>query len=109
MSCVVLFNVCSELHSFIITYTGINGQMTAGIPEFSAVTTLDGDQIDYYDSNIKKLIPKRHWMKEFASNELWREDTEIRKHVQQIYRNNIPVLMQRFNQSDGELKCFKLH
>ncbi|KAI2647587.1 hypothetical protein H4Q32_025462 [Labeo rohita] len=42
--------VYSELHTFMTTYTGINGQTVAGIPEFSAVTTLDGRQIDYYDS-----------------------------------------------------------
>ncbi|KAL0147516.1 hypothetical protein M9458_057182 [Cirrhinus mrigala] len=83
------------------TYTGINGQTVAGIPEFSAVTTLDGRQIDYYDSEIKKLIPRQDWMKEFASTNTWKEDTEIREQVQQIYKNNIHVLMQRFNQTHG--------
>ncbi|XP_048037246.1 major histocompatibility complex class I-related gene protein-like [Megalobrama amblycephala] len=94
--------VYSELHSFITTYTGISGQMTADdCPEFSAVTTLDDQQIDYYDSNIKKLIPRQYWMKEFASEELWKEDNEIREQVWQVYKNNIPVLMKRFNQSHG--------
>ncbi|XP_077082067.1 major histocompatibility complex class I-related gene protein-like [Siphateles boraxobius] len=93
--------VYSELHKFITTYTAINGRMIAGTPEFSAVTTLDDHQIDYYDSNIKKLIPRQDWMKKFASTELWKEDTEIRKHVQQIYKDNIPVIMQRFSQTHG--------
>ncbi|XP_077082076.1 class I histocompatibility antigen, F10 alpha chain-like [Siphateles boraxobius] len=93
--------VYSELHRFMTTYTGINGQTIEGTPEFSAVTTLDGHQIDYYDSDIKKLIPRQDWMKKFASTELWKEDTEIRKEVQQIYKNNIHVIMQRFNQSHG--------
>ncbi|XP_056093759.1 major histocompatibility complex class I-related gene protein-like [Rhinichthys klamathensis goyatoka] len=93
--------VYSKLHSFITTYTEINGQTTAGIPEFSAVTTLDGQQIDYYDSVIMTLIPRQDWMKEFASTELWKKYIEIREHVQQIYKINIHVLMQRFNQSDG--------
>ncbi|XP_026091167.1 class I histocompatibility antigen, F10 alpha chain-like [Carassius auratus] len=70
-------------------------------PEFSAVTTLDGQQIDYYDSEIKKLIPKQDWMKDYASKDLWKADTEIRENVQQIYKNNIPRLMQRFNQTHG--------
>ncbi|XP_067252892.1 class I histocompatibility antigen, F10 alpha chain-like [Chanodichthys erythropterus] len=93
--------VHSELHRFITTYTGISGQTFAGTPEFSAVTSLDGHQIDYYDSNIKKMIPKQDWMKEFVSKDTWTEDTEIRKHVQQVYKNNIHVLMQRFSQSQG--------
>ncbi|XP_073700693.1 major histocompatibility complex class I-related gene protein-like [Garra rufa] len=80
------------------TYVGINGQ-SSGIPEFSAVTTLDGQQIDYYDSEIKKLIPRQDWMKEFASGDTWKEDTEIREVVQQIYKYNILRLIERFNQT----------
>ncbi|XP_048038221.1 major histocompatibility complex class I-related gene protein-like isoform X2 [Megalobrama amblycephala] len=102
----IIFFICiplihSESHTFMTTYTGITGQTTAGIPEFSAVTTLDDQQIDYYDSDTKKLIPRKDWMKDYASTELWIEDTEIRKHVQQVYNNGIPVLMQRFSQSHG--------
>ncbi|KAK9967136.1 hypothetical protein ABG768_001548 [Culter alburnus] len=73
----------------------------AGIPEFSAVTTLDDQQIDYYDSNIMELIPRKNWIKDFASTHMWKQDIKIRKHVQQIYKNNIHVVMQRFNQSHG--------
>ncbi|XP_067272677.1 major histocompatibility complex class I-related gene protein-like [Pseudorasbora parva] len=98
---IVIPLVYSELHSFITTYTGIRSHMIAGIPEFSTVSTLDGQQIDYYDSYTMKLIPKQDWMKEFASKDMWKEDTEIRLKVQQIYINNIPVLMKRFNQSKG--------
>ncbi|CAM4661991.1 unnamed protein product [Leuciscus chuanchicus] len=102
----IIFFLCvplvySELHSFITKYTEINGKTIAGIPEFIAVTTLDGQQTDYYDSQIMKLIPKQNWMKEFASTELWKNYTEIRKHVQQIYKINIHVLMETFNQSQG--------
>uniref|UniRef100_A0A672PG15 Ig-like domain-containing protein n=1 Tax=Sinocyclocheilus grahami TaxID=75366 RepID=A0A672PG15_SINGR len=88
-------------HTFTTLYTGINGHTIAGIPEFSAVTTLDGRQIDYYDSEIKELIPRQDWMKEFASTDTWKQDTEIRQQVQQIYKNNIHVLIERFNQSHG--------
>ncbi|RXN20802.1 major histocompatibility complex class I-related protein [Labeo rohita] len=91
-----------ESHTFMTTYTGINGLTIAGIPEFSAVTTLDGRQIDYYDSDIKELIPRQDWMKEFSAiGDTWKEDTEIREQVQQIYKDNIHVLMGRFNQTRG--------
>uniref|UniRef100_A0A8C1L4S8 Ig-like domain-containing protein n=1 Tax=Cyprinus carpio TaxID=7962 RepID=A0A8C1L4S8_CYPCA len=93
--------VCSEWHIFPTLYTEINGETIAGFPEVSAVTTLDGQQIDYYDSVIKKLIPKQDWMKKFASGDRWKEYTEYRERVQQINKLNIPVLMQRFNQSHG--------
>ncbi|KAL1252030.1 hypothetical protein QQF64_019826 [Cirrhinus molitorella] len=93
--------VYSELHTFMTTYTGINGQTFEGIPEFSAVTTLDGQQIDYYDSEIKKLIPRQDWMKYYAATDGWKVDSEIREQVQNIYKNNIQVLINRFNQTRG--------
>ncbi|CAM4661973.1 unnamed protein product [Leuciscus chuanchicus] len=93
--------VCSELHKLYTAYTGINEQTAAGIQEFIAETRLDDQQIDYYDSNIKKIIPKQDWMEEFTFTEMWKEDTKIREDVQQIYKNNIHVIMKRFNQSGG--------
>ncbi|KAL1252033.1 hypothetical protein QQF64_019829 [Cirrhinus molitorella] len=92
--------VYSGFHTVMTTYTGIRGQNFLIIPEFSAVTTLDGQQIDYYDSITETLVPKQDWMK-FVSEELWKEDTEIRKRMHQIYKKNIPILMERFNQTDG--------
>uniref|UniRef100_A0A672Q8S0 Ig-like domain-containing protein n=1 Tax=Sinocyclocheilus grahami TaxID=75366 RepID=A0A672Q8S0_SINGR len=73
----------------------------AGIPDISAVTTLDGQQIDYYDSEIKKLIPKQDWMKEFASEDRFKEYTEFRERVQQTNKINIRFIMEQFNQSHG--------
>uniref|UniRef100_A0A673MS38 Ig-like domain-containing protein n=1 Tax=Sinocyclocheilus rhinocerous TaxID=307959 RepID=A0A673MS38_9TELE len=93
--------VCSERHTFITLYTEINGQTVAGFPDISAVTTLDGQQIDYYDSEIKKLIPKQDWMKEFASEDRFKEYTEFRERVQQTNKINIRFIMERFNQSHG--------
>ncbi|XP_051766706.1 major histocompatibility complex class I-related gene protein-like isoform X2 [Ctenopharyngodon idella] len=102
----IIFLICahlvySEFHT-MITYTEISGKTTAGTPEFSAVTTLDDQQIDYYDGNTMELIPRKDWMKEFAlkSKELWKDYSDIRQKLQQIYKLNITVLMQ-LNQSHG--------
>lgn len=100
-NCVCLF-ACSERHTFTITYTEINGQTIARIPEVSAVATLDGLQIDYYDSKRKKLIPKQDWVA-IESRNIWKDYTEIREQVRQINKINITVLMQQLNQSHGEL------
>uniref|UniRef100_A0A673MVH3 MHC class I-like antigen recognition-like domain-containing protein n=1 Tax=Sinocyclocheilus rhinocerous TaxID=307959 RepID=A0A673MVH3_9TELE len=82
--------------------TGVNGQTVAGIPEFSSVTVFDGQQIDYYDSEIKKLITKQDWMKEFAATETWKKYTEIRERFQQTNKINIRFLMKQLNHSHGE-------
>uniref|UniRef100_A0A672Q0E8 Ig-like domain-containing protein n=1 Tax=Sinocyclocheilus grahami TaxID=75366 RepID=A0A672Q0E8_SINGR len=91
----------SERHTFITLYTEIHGQTVAGFPDISAVTALDGQQIDYYDSEIKKLIPKQDWMKEFASEDRFKEYTEFRERVQQTNKINIRFIMEQFNQSHG--------
>uniref|UniRef100_A0A8C1B5V3 Ig-like domain-containing protein n=1 Tax=Cyprinus carpio carpio TaxID=630221 RepID=A0A8C1B5V3_CYPCA len=93
--------VCSASHAFITTYTEINGHAIEGIPEISSVAALDGRQIDYYDSEIKMLIPRQDWMKEFISGDRFKEYTEIRERVQQTNKINITVLMQQFNQTHG--------
>uniref|UniRef100_A0A8C1TQH6 Ig-like domain-containing protein n=1 Tax=Cyprinus carpio TaxID=7962 RepID=A0A8C1TQH6_CYPCA len=67
----------------------------------SSVAALDGRQIDYYDSEIKMLIPRQDWMKEFISGDRFKEYTEIRERVQQTNKINITVLMQQFNQTHG--------
>lgn len=83
------------------TYTEINGQTVAGTPAFSSVTTLDRRQIDYYDSEIKKLIPRQDWMKEFMFGDRFKEYTEIRERVLQTNKINIRFLMEQFNHSHG--------
>uniref|UniRef100_A0A671P8P0 Major histocompatibility complex class I-related gene protein-like n=1 Tax=Sinocyclocheilus anshuiensis TaxID=1608454 RepID=A0A671P8P0_9TELE len=93
--------VYSASHTLMTTYKGLNGQVVAGTPEFSTVTTLDEQEIDYYDSETGKLIPRQDWMKEFASGDRWKQYTEIRERVQQINKINITVLMEQFSQSHG--------
>ncbi|XP_073700695.1 major histocompatibility complex class I-related gene protein-like [Garra rufa] len=90
-----------ELHTFTTFYTEINGQTIAGIPEISSVAVLDGQQIDYYDSEIKKLILRQDWMKEFASGDRFKEYTGIRERIQQTNKINITVLMKQLNHWHG--------
>lgn len=47
-------------HSYIITYTKVQG--IPGV-EFTAVTEVDNQEVCYYDCNIQKLVPKQEWMK----------------------------------------------
>uniref|UniRef100_A0A8C1L7Q1 Ig-like domain-containing protein n=1 Tax=Cyprinus carpio TaxID=7962 RepID=A0A8C1L7Q1_CYPCA len=76
---IFFFKKLRIVFSGTIVSDSIDIHLDCETPEVSAVTTLDGQQIDYYDSVIKKLIPKKDWMKEFASGDQWKEDTEIRK------------------------------
>ncbi|KAL1252034.1 hypothetical protein QQF64_019830 [Cirrhinus molitorella] len=92
--------VYSELHTLMTAFTGIRSQNLPGPPETFAVTTLDEQQIDYYNNDTGTLVPKQDWMKKVASTN-WEEYTKFRKNMQDTFNNNILDLMQPFRQSDG--------
>uniref|UniRef100_A0AAR2JR40 Ig-like domain-containing protein n=1 Tax=Pygocentrus nattereri TaxID=42514 RepID=A0AAR2JR40_PYGNA len=78
-------------HSLQYFYTAV----TPGIhfPEFTVVGLLDGEQFVYYDSDIRKKIPKTEWMK--------KRDTEKQQGTQESFKANVATAMKRFNQTYG--------
>ncbi|XP_036417202.1 H-2 class I histocompatibility antigen, Q10 alpha chain-like isoform X1 [Colossoma macropomum] len=86
-------------HSLSYFYTGV----TPGIhfPEFTAVGLLDGEQIVYYDSNIRKLIPKTDWMKKSEDEDYWNMETQKHLDDQEVFKVNLATAMKRFNQTEG--------
>ncbi|XP_052394086.1 uncharacterized protein LOC127942427 [Carassius gibelio] len=102
-----LLDAC-ELHTLETKISGQYGPTVVGYHEFTSVSTLDGLQIDYYDSVTKKLIPKQDWMKEFASTDRWEEYTEIRERMQQTRELNNPPPM-RFSPPRGVQKYQRVY
>uniref|UniRef100_A0A3P9N4F7 Ig-like domain-containing protein n=1 Tax=Poecilia reticulata TaxID=8081 RepID=A0A3P9N4F7_POERE len=54
-------------HSLQYIYTASSG--IKSFPEFVAVGLVDGTEVMYYDSNIKKAIPKQDWMRRVTEAE----------------------------------------
>uniref|UniRef100_A0A4W4E2R4 Ig-like domain-containing protein n=1 Tax=Electrophorus electricus TaxID=8005 RepID=A0A4W4E2R4_ELEEL len=92
---------CAESgsHSLQYFYTAV----TPGInfPEFTAVGLVDGEQFDYYDSNIRKDIPKTEWMEKSVGADYWSRQTQTAQGDQETFKVNIGTLMERFNQTNG--------
>ncbi|XP_036455024.1 H-2 class I histocompatibility antigen, Q9 alpha chain-like [Colossoma macropomum] len=88
-------------HSLQYIYTAV----TPGInfPEFSVVGLVDGEQIGYYDSNIRKMIPKTGWMEKVNADDpdYWNRETQISQSHQETFKVNVATAMQRFNQTAG--------
>uniref|UniRef100_A0A4W4E2G2 MHC class I-like antigen recognition-like domain-containing protein n=1 Tax=Electrophorus electricus TaxID=8005 RepID=A0A4W4E2G2_ELEEL len=65
---------------------------------------MDGEEFVYYDSNIRKMIPKAEWTKKIDAEEpdYWNRETEKLKSHDEWFRENIATLMKRFNQTDGK-------
>ncbi|XP_053509780.1 BOLA class I histocompatibility antigen, alpha chain BL3-7-like isoform X2 [Ictalurus furcatus] len=88
-------------HSLQYVYNGV----TPGInfPEFTTVGQVDGQQFGYYDSKIRKMIPKTEWIQKINADnpDYWNTETQKQQGWQEIFKAGVDTLMQRFNQTAG--------
>ncbi|XP_066509755.1 H-2 class I histocompatibility antigen, Q8 alpha chain-like [Hoplias malabaricus] len=68
--------------------------------EFTVVGLVDGVQIVYYDSKIRKMVSKAEWMKPNEEN-YWDEETQKCQRHEETFKVNMATAMQRFNQTRG--------
>ncbi|XP_053530342.1 BOLA class I histocompatibility antigen, alpha chain BL3-7 isoform X2 [Ictalurus punctatus] len=89
----------ADTHSYQYFETGV----TSGInfPQFTVVGLLDGVEFEYYDSNIRKYIPKTEWMEKNEEPGYWSRYTQIAQGTEEIYKDDVAKLMQRFNHTTG--------
>ncbi|XP_059891564.1 H-2 class I histocompatibility antigen, Q9 alpha chain-like isoform X2 [Gadus macrocephalus] len=94
-------DVSSVIHSLQFFSTASSGLST--FPEYVGVAMVDEVQIEYYDSNTQRIIPKQDWV-----DQDYREDpdslereTENRKGHQQVFKAGMGILKKRFNQTGG--------
>ena len=86
----------SVTHSLKFFYTGVSGDII--FPEFTAVGLVDEAQIGYFDSNIKRAVPKTEWLKREGAD-FWDRQTQIGIDEHQSFKATIQILKDRFNQS----------
>ncbi|CAL8253997.1 unnamed protein product [Lota lota] len=93
--------VSSVIHSLKYFYTASSGVST--FPEFVVVGIVDEVQMDHYDSNSKRAVPKQAWMEQVTRDDpgYWERQTGIALSNQQISKANIETVKKRFNQTEG--------
>uniref|UniRef100_A0A3Q3MNE6 Ig-like domain-containing protein n=1 Tax=Labrus bergylta TaxID=56723 RepID=A0A3Q3MNE6_9LABR len=90
-----------EMHSLKMFYTA-SSEVT-NFPEFVIVGMVDDFQIDYYDSNTKRVEPRQDWMNKVTDDDadFWEWLTERAVVAQHVFKVNLDNLKRRFNQTGG--------
>ncbi|XP_051991692.1 major histocompatibility complex class I-related gene protein-like isoform X2 [Xyrauchen texanus] len=86
-------------HSLQYFYTAVTRDIN--FPEFTAVGLVDNGQFMYFDSNTMKAVPKTEWIGQNEGADYWDRQTQGLIGAHQVYKNNIQVAKERFNQSTG--------
>ncbi|KAG9492167.1 hypothetical protein GDO78_000598 [Eleutherodactylus coqui] len=71
-----------------------------GIPEYSIVGYVDDQEIVNYNSVSRRMLPRAEWMKK-EEPEYWEAQTQRAKGNEAVYRNNVRIALERFNQTGG--------
>ncbi|KAL1251784.1 hypothetical protein QQF64_019580 [Cirrhinus molitorella] len=86
-------------HTLQYFYTSTSG--IENFPEFMTAGIVDGQQIDYYDSNIRKAVQKAEWISGAVDPDYWNRNTQIYVGSEAWFKNGIEILKPRFNQTGG--------
>ncbi|XP_015259809.1 PREDICTED: major histocompatibility complex class I-related gene protein-like [Cyprinodon variegatus] len=70
-------------------------------PEFVEVELVDEQPVSYYDSVLRKKIPKQDWMAKSEGPGSWKRSNQALITAQKTFKNNINIAKQNFNPIGG--------
>ncbi|KAK2887664.1 hypothetical protein Q8A67_015892 [Cirrhinus molitorella] len=104
MKSVVLLVIClhiasGAIHSWKAYYTGTAG--LSEFPEFVALNLIDDQLMGYFDSKTSHFKSLFKWMKDNLGKDYDDQQTSILQGHTAAFKNNIKILSERFNQTQG--------
>ncbi|KAK3506022.1 hypothetical protein QTP70_004388 [Hemibagrus guttatus] len=70
------------------------------LAEFTAVSLVDGEVSEYYDSNIRKTIPKTEWIKKVDADDpyYWYRETQVWNDEQEWLKHDVVTALIRLKE-----------
>ncbi|XP_048850204.1 class I histocompatibility antigen, F10 alpha chain-like isoform X2 [Brienomyrus brachyistius] len=98
----ILFGIDSIFavtHFLQYVYSGSSG--IPNLPEFMTVGLVDGEPFTYYDSNIRREVPRQEWVTKAVDDDYWDRNTQVSMDTEPVFKNNREIAKQCFNQTGG--------
>ncbi|XP_072406485.1 class I histocompatibility antigen, F10 alpha chain-like [Chiloscyllium punctatum] len=70
-------------------------------PEVTATATVNGVQTAFYDTNIRRSIPRQQFMAESFNKNFWDADTVLTNTHIKMVKDKMKTIMERMNQTSG--------
>ncbi|XP_048345301.1 class I histocompatibility antigen, F10 alpha chain-like isoform X2 [Sphaerodactylus townsendi] len=72
-----------------------------GLPRFTEVGYMDGQPIEYFDSHVRRVLPRAPWMEENLNEQYWNEQTDLVHVNERWLRDYLLILQNHYNQTRG--------
>ncbi|XP_053337534.1 BOLA class I histocompatibility antigen, alpha chain BL3-7-like [Clarias gariepinus] len=88
-------------HSLQYFYTAVTPGKN--VPEFTVVCLVDGQEFEYYDSDLRNATPKTEWILKITVDEpdYWNRHTELYHFWQKNFKTGLNMVMKDFNHTTG--------
>ncbi|XP_059495571.1 class I histocompatibility antigen, F10 alpha chain-like isoform X1 [Stegostoma tigrinum] len=91
--------VSPDTNVLTMVYTAVSG--IEKFPAFSGVAMINGVEVDYYDSNIRQMMPRQQFMADSFSEDFWKMLTDIGNSRTDTAIENLNLIMKNMNQTSG--------
>uniref|UniRef100_A0A3P9LY55 Ig-like domain-containing protein n=1 Tax=Oryzias latipes TaxID=8090 RepID=A0A3P9LY55_ORYLA len=94
-----LYSAAAVTHSLRYLHSASSG--IPGFPGFVTVVLVDGQPFSYYDSNIRRELPRQSWMVQTEDPDFWERRTQSSFVNEQVFKRKVAMIKPRFNHTGG--------
>ncbi|XP_072406486.1 class I histocompatibility antigen, F10 alpha chain-like isoform X1 [Chiloscyllium punctatum] len=91
--------VSPDTDSLTVIYTAVSG--IKDFPEVTNIAIVNGVQLNYHDTNVRRMVPRQQFMVEYFDAEYWQYLTGLGNTRSDMAKENLNTMMKSTNQTSG--------